>query len=270
MAVRKARILILCKTYPSPSSKYSETSCVAGMEDDGSLIRLYPVPFRMLTQNQKFMKWQWIDTLIQKAPDDHRPESHRIYIDDLTPGEVIAPHQEWRLRKEAIQAIPVFSSYEALDTAREQKGISLGLLRPHRLVDLEIREERDKSWTQEELEKLLRQQSQGNLFEETPYNIRRQLQKMPFSFYYHYECDGPSGRQTHKHKIVDWEISQLFRNVWQTHGSSSWETPFRARLLGEFSQKDMVFLMGNMHRYQHQWLIVSLIYPPRSLQQALF
>jgi hypothetical protein len=46
---RKVRILILCKTYPSPSAKYAETSCVAGMDEHGNLIRLYPVPFRLIT-----------------------------------------------------------------------------------------------------------------------------------------------------------------------------------------------------------------------------
>jgi len=83
MATRRANILILCKTYPSPSKRYAETSCVAGMEETGRLIRLYPVPFRFLTEEQKFRKWQWINARIEKTRDDHRPESHRIYVDDL-------------------------------------------------------------------------------------------------------------------------------------------------------------------------------------------
>ncbi|MGY0201335.1 hypothetical protein [Leptothrix sp. BB-3] len=44
------RILILCKTYPSPSARYVETSCVAGMSEDGRLIRLFPVPFRLVDE----------------------------------------------------------------------------------------------------------------------------------------------------------------------------------------------------------------------------
>lgn len=78
MAKRKARILILCKTYPSPSAQYSETSCVAGIEEDGKLIRLYPVPFRLIADTAKFKKWQWITAQIEKAKKDHRSESHRI------------------------------------------------------------------------------------------------------------------------------------------------------------------------------------------------
>ena len=67
MATRRANILILCKTYPSPSKRYAETSYVAGMEETGRLIRLYPVPFRFLTEEQKFIKWQWINARIEKT-----------------------------------------------------------------------------------------------------------------------------------------------------------------------------------------------------------
>jgi hypothetical protein len=38
-AAEYKRILILCKTYPSPSSRHVETSCVAGMDDSGQLVR---------------------------------------------------------------------------------------------------------------------------------------------------------------------------------------------------------------------------------------
>jgi hypothetical protein len=52
MAVFDTKILILCKTYPSPSGKYTETTCVAGMDENGNLMRLFPVPFR-LDQSRK-------------------------------------------------------------------------------------------------------------------------------------------------------------------------------------------------------------------------
>ena len=77
------RVLILCKTYPSPSAKYAETSCVAGMTEDGKLIRLYPVPFRLVSDEQQFKKWQWITARFEKARDDHRPESHRVFVDTI-------------------------------------------------------------------------------------------------------------------------------------------------------------------------------------------
>lgn len=70
MASFESDILILCKTYPSPSGKHVETSCVAGMRPDGSLIRLFPVPFRLIDGAQQFKKWQWIRARIERAPAD--------------------------------------------------------------------------------------------------------------------------------------------------------------------------------------------------------
>jgi hypothetical protein len=39
--------------------------------------------------------------------------------------------------------------------------------------------------------------------------------------------------------------------------------------------KDLMFLMGNQHRFPGQWLLISLIYPPKPthtqpLQDSLF
>ena len=52
------QILILAKTYPSPSAKHIETSCVAGINRNGEMRRLYPVPFRLLQGRQQLKKWQ--------------------------------------------------------------------------------------------------------------------------------------------------------------------------------------------------------------------
>lgn len=42
------RVLITVKTYPTLSKKYGETVCTAGLREDGSWVRIYPVPFRQL------------------------------------------------------------------------------------------------------------------------------------------------------------------------------------------------------------------------------
>ena len=80
---RKARILILCKTYPSPSEAHTETSCVAGVEENGKAIRLFPIPFRLIDGKAQFKKWQWITAKVEKARKDHRPESHIIGVDTI-------------------------------------------------------------------------------------------------------------------------------------------------------------------------------------------
>lgn len=263
MVSRTERILILAKTYPSPSAQYVETSCVAGISQDGSMRRLYPVPFRMIEEGQQFKKWQWIDVRVEKANKDHRPESHKLYVDTITCGDVIDTKKEWAARWEWLDKMPAFDSFDAIEAGRLSDGLSIALLRPKRLTGLEITKARNQDWTEEEREKLMREQMQGDLFSEA--EAKRQvkdLRKVPFDFYYRYVCDTPEGEKEHKHKIVDWEAGALFWNCRRSH-RDAWEAPFRAKLEEQFGGKDLMFLMGNQHRFQDQWLIISLVYPPK-------
>jgi hypothetical protein len=56
--MEKERILITFKTYPRLSKTYGETVCTAGLREDGSWIRLYPVPFRRLDESQQHSKYE--------------------------------------------------------------------------------------------------------------------------------------------------------------------------------------------------------------------
>ncbi|GAB4059569.1 hypothetical protein [Uliginosibacterium sediminicola] len=262
--VRRERILILAKTYPSPSAKHVETSCVAGINQDGAMRRLYPVPFRMIEQSQQFKKWQWIDVGVEKAPADHRPESHKIDIGSLRVEEEIAPKKEWAERRGWIDKIPSFNSFDELGKASLNEGVSLALLRPKKVVRLEIKDARNKDWTDEEREKLMRAQMQGDLFSEAQAKQQvRDLRKVPFDFYYAYLYDTPDGEIEHRHKVVDWEVGALFWKTYQDHGPLGWKDKFRAKLEGDLIGRDLMFLMGNQHRFQDQWLIISLFYPPK-------
>jgi hypothetical protein len=260
---RVERILILAKTYPSPSAQYVETSCVAGISQDGVMRRLYPVPFRMIEEGQQFKKWQWIDVRVEKANKDHRPESHKLYVDTIACGDVIDTKKEWSARWEWLDKIPAFDSVDAIDAGRLNDGLSIALLRPKRLLGLDITKARHQEWTDEEKEKLMREQMQGDLFSEAEAKRQvKELRKVPFDFHYRYVCDTSDGEKEHKHKIVDWEAGALFWNCRRDHGVD-WEAPFRAKLEGQLGGKDLMFLMGNQHRFQDQWLIISLVYPPK-------
>lgn len=270
---RVERILILAKTYPSPSAQYIETSCVAGITDKGCMRRLYPVPFRLIENTQKFKKWQWVNVRIEKASKDRRPESHKIYVDTLDCGHQVDTRHEWAERREWVSKVPSFDSFAAMDIARNEDGLSLAILRPARIIALDITAARHTNWTDGEREKLTQQQME--LFSETEARREvKELRKVPFDFYYRYMCNTPDGCVEYRHKIVDWEAGALFWNCRQTYGPD-WETPFREKLEAELPGKDLMFLMGNLHRFQEQWLIVSLIYPPKlaqepSAQGALF
>jgi hypothetical protein len=257
---KRTRLLVLCKTYPSPSSGYVETSCVAAMTEDGRLIRLYPVPFRLLDEASQFQKWQWIEADIAKATEDHRPESYRIRADNLVCiGEPVSTRGDWTNRRFWLDKIPSFRSFDELERARHVNGITLGLLRDQRVESLQIKAARNPIWTEDEFAKL--SQAQGDLFTEQEGRSLRELRKVPYDFHYVYRpIDRPTA-DPDTHKIVDWESGALYWNL-QKGNPADWEAAFRQKFEQELPSKDLMFLMGTIHRFPDQWLIVSLIYPP--------
>lgn len=260
---RKARILVLCKTYPSPSAKHAETSCVAGMDDGGNLIRLYPVPFRLVSDRAQFKKWQWIAARIEKTPNDRRPESHRIAVDTIVCDPApLSTRNEWRARRIWLDKTPVFDDFAELEATRATRGTTLGVLRPSRVLGLDITPAYPPNWTDDERNKLIQLQQQGNLFDATDAKSITMLRKVPFDFHYCYGCVGSKGPAEYRHKIVDWEAGALYWNVRRSHGAN-WQPAFRAKLEEELPAKDLMFLMGTIHRFPNQWLIASLLYPPK-------
>lgn len=71
------RVLIAVKTYPTLSEKYDELVCTAGFLEDGTWIRIYPIPFRKLSYDKRYSKWQWIELDLVKNTSDFRKESFR-------------------------------------------------------------------------------------------------------------------------------------------------------------------------------------------------
>lgn len=158
------RVLILCKTYPSPSAKYAETSRVAGLTAGGRLVRLFPVPFRLVADDQQFRKWQWIEVRLEKARDDHRPESHRIFVDTIAcdAEPMKAGKRGWPARMALLARQNVYTDYEAMEQARLTKGTTLALFEPDRIASRQV----------------------------------RLLEKIPFDFYYH--CEYHTGDARHQ------------------------------------------------------------------------
>ena len=69
------RILITVKTYPTLSRKYGETVCTACVREDGSWVRIYPVPFRRLEEAEQYRKFDWLECDLIKSRTDPRPET---------------------------------------------------------------------------------------------------------------------------------------------------------------------------------------------------
>ncbi|KPL70085.1 hypothetical protein ADN00_18755 [Ornatilinea apprima] len=261
------KLLILTKTYPSPSLKYRETSCVAALNQKGEMRRIFPVPFRLLDGQQQFQRWEWIKARVAKATGDNRPESYRIDVDSIQRLSKIGTENAWAERIQWISP-HMICSFDAIEARRQATGETLGFIRPSK-VNLIIKKSDQPDWTPEENEKLIK----DGLFDSEEVRQRNPLRKVPYDFYYTYESfsDGSLPIE-YTHKITDWEVCALYWRCIRDYGND-WEIAFRNKLQDEFSQtKDLIFLMGTMHRFRDKWLIVGLIYPPKveARQQALF
>ena len=78
----KKKILIAVTTYPLPSRSYDELVCTAGFLEDGTWIRIYPVPLSFLNQVKKdtgFKKYTWVELDVRERTiaEDFRPESYK-------------------------------------------------------------------------------------------------------------------------------------------------------------------------------------------------
>ena len=263
MASFQQDILVLCKTYPSPSGKHIETSCVAGMDPSGKLIRLFPVPFRLIDGAQQFKKWQWINARIEPAPSDRRRESHRLFVDTVNfIGDPLSTAKNWHARRDPLSRLSIFDDFAALEGDRLTAGATLGVVRPARIIALEITPSSKPDWTEEEKAKLLQSQRQGGLFDDADAKVLTTLKKLPFDFHYRYVCNLDGEAREYRHKIVDWEAGALYWNCRHNYGNG-WEQAFRNKLETRLPSSDLMFLLGTIHRFPDQWLIVSLIYPPK-------
>jgi len=103
----RKKILLSVTTYPLPSRNYDELVCTAGFLEDGSWIRLYPVPLSFLSGLKRSgivqqTKYTWIELDVEKRTDDFRPESHSpsdYEFKDLVVGEHLDAARNWEARK---------------------------------------------------------------------------------------------------------------------------------------------------------------------------
>ncbi len=256
----KKKVLIAVRTYPVPAKSSIEASCTAAITDDGQWIRLFPVPYRLMDQEKRFSKWQWIDVNLLKASDS-RPESYKLNIDTIEVGEFVGTQNNWRARRDVIKPLKRHSMC-AIRQEREEKGApTLGVFRPHEIKRLII-EPAAETWTAAE-EAILKQDT---LFEKAPAHT---LEKIPFNFRYEFQC-GEVECSGHTMMCTDWEMAEAYRS-WRGKYGEEWATAFRQKFETEMIQKnDTHFFVGTVHQHPGSWIIVGLFYPPKQAIPDLF
>ncbi|MCK4857030.1 MAG: hypothetical protein KAT58_03585 [candidate division Zixibacteria bacterium] len=137
--MKKTKILIFAKTYPQPSSKYVETVCAGGALEDGTLIRLFPITFRLLPLDKRFKRYQWIEADIRKSGSDNRKESFRINQDSTKKiSPVLSCSSSWAARRRILLKKQA-PSLEYLNELHELDGTSLGIIRPKEVEEFRVK-----------------------------------------------------------------------------------------------------------------------------------
>lgn len=258
----KKKALIVVRTYPTPAKSGVEVSCTAAITDNGEWLRLFPVPWRFLPEDQRFRKYQWVEIDVRKSKDS-RPESYKLTPDGIKVlTEPLSTDQEWQARKDVVYPL----RKHCLCCLQKQRDIhghpTLGIFRPRTIEKLVITPE-TADWTEAQLTVL----RQKHLFEKSP---KTELEKIPFSFRYEFQCEHD---ECGGHKIIctDWEMGESWRQ-WRSKYKDGWEAKFRERYEQDMIQKfDTHFYVGTVHNHPHIWIIVGLFYPPKSSKgESLF
>lgn len=253
------RILIWGKTYPELSQKYGETVCTAGCLEGGQPVRIYPVPFRLLSDYEQYRLYQWIRAPIRPRRDDPRPESYEIRADEIEPGEVVNTDPGWMERRQIIEEDDAwhFDSVADLQVAQRQDGQSIGVIPVANVEQVYIRE-RSRKKEEEHRQKLHSIRTQRDLFvDETPPHLQFQKYRIRVEWKCgkpgkpHPDCTG------HDMAILDWGLGELTRR----------EGPEKAKQkIKQYSNTEMYelkFFLGNMLAYPKSFTIVGLWYPKR-------
>jgi nuclear transport factor 2 (NTF2) superfamily protein len=275
--MERKRIYIVAKTYPTVSGKYSELVCTAGVLEDGSWIRLYPVPFRMLDNDRRYPKFSWIELEIEKNPNDFRPESYRpVNLEDMVVhGEAERAKVDWVQRKEIIfRNQKIYTNFTELIGEAKTKKTSLAIFRPSRIIDF-THEQTDREWKERAMKMLKAKSSQPLLFQEMKQAFSI-AQKIPYTFKYKYEDD--SGKQSHM-MVEDWEIGMLYLNCLK-NAEGNEKTAIekvKQKYLDEYSKKDIHFFLGTTlqfhNRSRNPFLIIGVFPLPKmsdAAQTSLF
>lgn len=273
--MERQRVLITVKTYPTLSRKYGETVCTAGVREDGSWVRIYPVPFRRLDETQQYSKYDWVECRLQRNTVDIRPETFRPMDQrELVPVGKMSTGDNWRERREILlKKARVYDNLEELIAGAKANQISLAVFKPSRILEFVV-EEDEREWDINKVKEMREASRQHELFEDNAWRETfRVIPKLPYKFSYRFE--DAAGKKSEQ-QILDWEIGALYRNCLQlANGDESKAiAKVRQKYMDEFLKKDLHLFLGTTQQW-HQvavnpWVIIGVLPIPFEKQLGLF
>jgi hypothetical protein len=269
------KVLITVKTYPTLSNKYDELVCTAGFREDGSWIRVYPIPFRKLEYDKQYRKYDWVEIDVERNNSDFRLESFKPTSIDT--AFKIVDHIDtdncWQLRKDIVLKNVYTSLTKLIAEAKdEKKYTSLAVFKPKEILDFTI-EDTSREWDKEKLDILKAKAQQLNLFKnsENPFEV---VSKLPYKFSYKFR-DEDNRESTLM--IEDWEIGALYWNSLNRHEMNEAKAcaDVRKKYFDDFAKtKDLYLFLGTTRVFHtiapNPFIIIGTFHPKKIEQTSLF
>lgn len=268
----RKKVLLTVTTYPLPSRSYDELVCTAGMQEDGSWIRIYPVPLTFLRGEKqvsgrlKSYKYTWIELDLVKRTDDFRPESFspkNYSFSDIEILNSISTKNNWAERKKICLQKVYYNLNTLISDSKAPKNTSLATFKPTEIIGLDIVEEDKKEW-KKEWTTMMDQISL--MLESKDENASRKLiKKVPYKFFYKFKDE--AGKVS-RMMIEDWEIGQLYFNCLKKSGGDEEKATslVHDKYYKDFSKKDIYLFLGTTKKYHLQrsknpFVIIGVFYP---------
>lgn len=267
----RERVLITVKTYPTLSRKHGETVCTAGVREDGSWVRIYPVPFRRLGEKEQYRKFDWLECDLIKSRSDPRPETrHPADLKQLQPVGHLDTKDNWRKRRRLLlQTAKVHTRLQPLIKGAKANTLSLAIFKPAKIKGF-IWEKEDREWDPAKVVEMRNRTHQGELFAEEMWRQTFQLiPKLPYSFTYRFEDD--TGKASAM-QVLDWEAGALFWNCLRRCKGDEKAAleKVRAKYLEEFSKTNLHFVLGTTQQFHFRapnpWVIIGVLPIPHERQ----
>ena len=272
--MERQRILVTVKTYPTLSKKYGETVCTAGVREDGTWVRIYPVPFRRLGRSEQYKKYDWIECSLARRTADIRPESYSpANPSEIQPIGHMSTFDNWRDRRRLLlQKAQVYDQLDTLIEGAKQNELSLAVFKPSRIHNL-IWEQEERNWDEAKLRQMREMHDQLGLFEDNSWRKTfKMIPKLPYSFSYRFT--DANGRRSEL-QILDWEIGALYWNCMKLTGNDERAAlaKVKQKYFDEFVTKDLHFYLGTTQQFHkiapNPWVIVGVLPIPCDQQERL-
>jgi len=283
----RLKVLLTVTTYPLPSRSYDELVCTAGILEDGSWIRIYPIPLSFLFDLKKSgkvnnVKYTWVELELNKRSDDFRPESHSPKHYDFRDVAIHEPRlntdSNWLRRKEVCLKNVYTNFAQLIEDSKAPKNKSLATFKPTDIIGFEW-EEDEREWKDEWVE--IRKQT--DLFAEGSVDPQKMIPKVPYKFFYKFTDETGKPRRL---MIEDWEIGQLYWNclrMAKENGAEDEKTAeaialqkVKQRYFDNFVANNEIYLFVGTTKEWHTrrslnpFVIIGVFYPLKEIQGRLF